>query len=83
MKRNFQYLISTIAVTLILLLTNIATVHSNELQITDSLISLNPSCCEHGCQASLMEEEDADDAEDEEMDDKDTSSMDYDSIKAE
>lgn len=83
MKRNLQYLISTIAVTIILLLANISTVHSKELQITDSLITLNPSCCEHGCQASLMDEKDADDAEDEELDDKDTSSMDYDNIKAE
>lgn len=83
MKIGFEYLISTIALTLILLFTNISTVQSKELQVTDQVISLNTPCCEHNCQASLIDEEDAEDAEDEEMDDKDTSSTNPDNIKAE
>lgn len=83
MKKSTKYIVSIFVATFILLFTNSAVIHSKEFQLDYNLMSVKTPCCDHGCQASLMDEEEAEDAEDEEQDDKDTTSMEFDDVTAE
>jgi hypothetical protein len=83
MKRSIKYLLLMTVAVFTFLFIGSAAIHSSAAQMDNTLVLLEPSCCDHGCQGSLMDEEDAEDAEDEEQDDKGTSSMEFDSLKME
>jgi hypothetical protein len=81
MQRKFQWLLSTFVSLLILVFMSSTVILGKETKKLHSSVTVKAPCCDHNCQTSLIDEEDAEDAEDEEADDKDTSAIESDNAE--